>query len=68
MTMSTFKDNKKMLYIALYKHISSQNPEKLSKIQSKLLDTAERSRASIKSNVMTMQSIEETHYCDGKNN
>jgi hypothetical protein len=41
MIVPTLKDNNKMLYIALSKHLSSQNHEKLSKIQSKLLDTAE---------------------------
>jgi hypothetical protein len=42
MNMSTFKVNKKMLYIALYNQLSSQYHEKLSKIQSKLLDTTEK--------------------------
>jgi hypothetical protein len=40
--MSTFKDNKKMLYIALSKHLSRQNHERLSTIQSKRFDTAEK--------------------------
>jgi hypothetical protein len=40
--MSTVKDNKKMIYIALSKHLASQNHERLSKIQSKLFDTSEK--------------------------
>jgi hypothetical protein len=39
--MFTFKENKKILYIALSKHLSSEHHKKLSKFQSKLLYTAE---------------------------
>jgi hypothetical protein len=42
MIISTFKDNTKILYADLSKNLSSQNQEKLSKIQSKLLDIAKK--------------------------
>jgi hypothetical protein len=42
MIVYTFKDNKKTLDIYLFKHLSSQNHEKLPKIQSNLLDAAEK--------------------------
>jgi hypothetical protein len=40
--MSTLKDNKKMFYIALSKHLFAKRRDNLSKMKSKLLDTAEK--------------------------
>jgi hypothetical protein len=42
MILSRFKDNKNMIYSALSKHLSSQNHEKMSQIQSERFDSDEK--------------------------